>query len=269
MSSFEVLCVTMHQNDFSKIEQMNIQSNVVFANQSDCVRYDEFEFNGNTAKMITTNTRGVGINRNLALMYASADICLLADDDVCYYDGYKEKILKEFETHPDADIFIFHLDTDSQRKQIKYESTKKCRKFSKMPWGGIRIAFRFSSIKKANVHFTTLFGGGALFPSGEDSMWLLDAKRKGLTFYVSKETIGKFSCNESSWFSGYNEKFFFSKGAFCMAMHKKTTNLWLKYYLFRYRKYGKLSKKEKKTWMKNGVKGYKKMIPFEEFYYSM
>ena len=24
---------------------MNIQSNVVFANQSDCVRYDEFEFN--------------------------------------------------------------------------------------------------------------------------------------------------------------------------------------------------------------------------------
>ena len=41
--------------------------------------------------------------------------------------------------------------------------------------------------------------------------------------------------------------------------------MWLKYYLLRYRKYGKLSKKEKKTWMKNGVKGYKKMIPFEEF----
>lgn len=262
---FEILCVTMHQKDFSKIEQMNIRSNVVFANQCDNTSYEEIEFGEYKAKMISTNTRGVGINRNLCLAYASADICLFADDDVVYNDDYKDVILKEFSEHPDADIFVFNLETDSARKQIKYKDTKKRGKFSKIPWGAIRIAFRLSSIKKANVHFTTLFGGGALFPSGEDSMWLLDAKRKGLIFYVSKETIGKFSCSESSWFSGYDEKFFFSKGAFCKAMHKKMTNFWLKYYLFRYRKYGSLSKKEKKKWMKHGVNGYKKMLPFEQF----
>ena len=52
MSRFEVLCVTMHQKDFSKIEQMNIHSDVVFANQADDTRYDEYEFKGKKAKMI-------------------------------------------------------------------------------------------------------------------------------------------------------------------------------------------------------------------------
>ena len=31
MSKFEILCVTMHQKDFSKIQKMNIHSDVVFA----------------------------------------------------------------------------------------------------------------------------------------------------------------------------------------------------------------------------------------------
>ena len=93
MPTFEILCATMHQNDFSKIKEMNIHSDVVFANQCDHTSYDEIEFEGHTAKMISTQTRGVGKNRNLGLIYASADICLLADDDVVYNDGYEKTVL--------------------------------------------------------------------------------------------------------------------------------------------------------------------------------
>ncbi len=265
MTTFEILCVTMNQNDFSKIQAMNIHSNVIFANQCNHTAYDEFKFEDYTAKMISTNTRGVGINRNLALMYASADICLLADDDVVYYDNYKEVILKEFEIHPQADIFIFHFDTDSIRKQIKYKKTKKCNKFTRMSWGGVRIAFRLSSIKKANVCFTTLFGGGCIFPSGEDSMWLLDAKRKGLKFYVSNKTIGTVSFAESTWFTGFDEKYFYGKGAYYQAVHKKTFLLWMLYFAFRTRKQSKLAFKERIRWMKKGRVGYKKTLSFEDY----
>lgn len=265
MESFEVLCVTMHQNDFSKIKEMNIRSDVVFANQGDYTSYEEFKFDGHTAKMISTQTRGVGVNRNLALMYASADICLMADDDVVYYNDYQEIVLREFRQHPDADVFIFHFDTNSERKQVRYKKTKKCGRFARQPWGGIRIAFRLSSVRKANIHFTTLFGGGCIFPSGEDSMWLLEAKRKGLTFYVSKETIGKVSFAVSTWFTGFNEKFFYGKGAFCCAMHKKTFQLWCLYYLLRYYKAGNLSFKEKFKWMKYGREGYKFMADYNSF----
>jgi hypothetical protein len=50
MSRFEVLCVTMHQTDFSKIREMNIHSDVVFANQCDHTSYDEYTFESHTAK---------------------------------------------------------------------------------------------------------------------------------------------------------------------------------------------------------------------------
>ena len=263
MSRFEVLCVTMHQQDFSKLKEMNIRSDVVFANQSDHTSYEELEFDGYTAKMISTETRGVGINRNFSLMYATADICLFADDDVVYNDDYKDVILAEFEAHPDADVFIFHFDTDSERKQVKYLKTKKCGRFSRMPWGGIRIAFRLSSVKKANINFTTLFGGGCLFPSGEDSMWLAEAKRKGLTFYVSNKTIGRVKFDESTWFTGYDEKFYFAKGAFYQAVHPKTFWLWMNYFVLRTKGMGKLKAAEKRRWIKQGRVGYKTMKGFE------
>ena len=92
MSTFEILCVTMHQNDFSKLTEMNVHSDIVYANQCDHTSYEEIEFEGHTAKMISTTTRGVGINRNLALTYATADICLMADDDVTYTDDMEQRV---------------------------------------------------------------------------------------------------------------------------------------------------------------------------------
>ena len=265
MSTFEILCVTMNQTDFSKIGEMNICSNVVFANQADDTRFEEIKHEDYYAKMITTNTRGVGKNRNLALMYATADICLFADDDIVYYDGLEEKIVSEFEKHPDADIIIFNLDTDSDRKQIKYTKTKKCSRFVRMPWGSVRIAAKTSSIKKANVWFTTLFGGGCVFSSGEDSTWLKDVNRKGLTFYVSDKSIGKIYFDESSWFEGFNEKFFYSKGAFLKSMYPKTAYLWILYLVFRYRKNEGITNKDRWNWACYGIKGYKEMLGFDDY----
>ena len=78
----EVLVATMHQTDFSLIDKMNIQSDAVFANQAQSCGYEEREINGNKVRMVTTNHRGVGRNRNLATLYAQGDILLFSDDDV-------------------------------------------------------------------------------------------------------------------------------------------------------------------------------------------
>lgn len=266
MPTFEILCATMHQKDFSKIKEMNIRSDVVFANQADKTAYDEYEFDGHKAKMITTATRGVGTNRNLALLYASADICLFADEDVVYCDDMEQKVVSEFEAHPDADVIIFHFDTDStERKQKKYLKTKKCGKMTKMPWATFRVAVRLEKVRKANLWFTTLFGGGCIFPSGEDSMWLSAAKKSGLNFYVSKETIGKVSFESSTWFSGYDEKFFYAKGVYYKAVHPKTLSLWETYFCIRTKNMGDLSIADKIKWMNRGIDGYKKMMSYNDY----
>ena len=266
MSKFEILCVTMNQKDFSKIKEMNIHSDVVFANQCDHTSFEEITFEGHKAKMLSTETRGVGINRNIALMYATADICLFADDDVVYRDNVEELVESEFDAYPDAYVFIFHLDTmDSVRKQKKYKKTRKCGFLERMPWGGVRIAFRLDSVRKANLWFTTLFGGGCIFPSGEDSMWLTDAKKKGLRFYVSKETIGTVSFEQSSWFSGANDAYYYGKGAFYAAVHDRFFWLWAVYFVIRTKKGTKLSPKQAIRMMMLGRNGYHQMKGYKEF----
>lgn len=259
MREFEILCVTMKQQDFSKLKEMNIHSDVIFANQANDTRYDELVYDGvHTARMITTQTRGVGINRNLALTYADAEICLFADDDVTYCNNMEQIVISEFRAHQDADVFIFHLDTDSNRKQVKYAKTFKHHAWQRMPWGAVRIAVRLEAVRKANVWFSLLFGGGCIFPSGEDSMWLKTAQKHGLKFYVSAKTIGKVSFEESTWFTGIDEKYFYGRGAYYSAAHPYTWLVWMIYMLFRL-KDGTLTKTERLNWMLRGRIGYKKM----------
>ena len=268
MSKFEILCVTMKQTDFSKIQSMNIHSDVVFANQTDKTAFDQIQFNGeHSAKMISTQTRGVGINRNLSLIYASADICLLADDDIVYRDDVEEVVLNEFETHPDADIFLFNYDAvDVGKRKIKnFKKTQKSSKFFRKMGGGIRIAFRLASIKKANLWFTTLFGGGCIFPCGEDSKWLVDAYNKNLNIYVSKESIGTVSFGDSSWFSGVNEHYFYGFGAYYKDAHPLTYPLWLIYFAIRTSKMTKMGFFEKFRWMCNGIDGYRQLLSYKDF----
>ncbi len=266
MRRFQILCVTMHQKDFAKIEEMNIRSDVIFTNQADRTADEQIEFSGHTARMITTDTRGVGINRNLGLMYADAEICLLADDDMIYADDMEERVLKEFDLHPDADIIIFGVESnDEERKEVKYDKTRKCRGFYRMPWGAVRIAFRLNSIRKANLWFTSLFGGGCLFLSGEDSKWLHEAKKKGLVFYVSKEVIGTVSFDTSTWYKGLNESFFYSKGAYCQAVHLRCFLVWTLYYAWRFKQKCSMTFAEKVKWMWKGRKGYIEMLSYEAY----
>ena len=103
----EILCVTMHQKDFSKIKSMNIRCDVVFANQADENSFKSIEFDGKTAKMITTTTRGVGLNRNIALAAATGDYLLFADEDMTYNDDLPEKVISAFEELPKADVICF------------------------------------------------------------------------------------------------------------------------------------------------------------------
>ena len=143
MERFQILCVTMHQKDFSKIKEMNIHSDVVFANQCDETRYDTLEFEGHRAEMISTATRGVGINRNLAQSYSSGDICLIADDDLTYHDDVEQVVLGEFAAHPDALGGLPHClppQRHSESKPLVYHPDG--RRLPLPQWGGQPVAPR-------------------------------------------------------------------------------------------------------------------------------
>lgn len=253
----QVLCVTMNQKDLSLVEQLNISSDIIIANQTDRTDYIEEKYSWGTVKMVSTSTRGVGYNRNIAFLYADGDILLLADDDIRYTETYVNDVLKEFEAHPDADVFIFNIvSTNGKRKQRQNKTTKKLSTFSRLPYGGPRLAIRKSSWEKSNIWFTTLFGGGAKYTNGEDSLFLLDLRKKGFNIYVSNKCIGEIDMEVSSWCNGANEEFYFNKGALCSAAYSPLL-VYLKMYYFALRVNSELSFKKRLKYFSEGVKAYK------------
>ena len=247
----------------SLIKQMNIHSDTLIINQCNNNDYEELEVNNSNIKVYSFNERGVGLSRNNALMRATGDICIFADDDIKYLDNSEEIIINEFKNHPEADIIIFNVPvTNKDRKVYFINKFKKVKFYNCLRYCTYRIAFRNEAIKKKNIYFSLLFGGGAKYGSGEDSLFIYNCIKSGLRVYSSPKVIGEVTHKTSTWFSGYNEKYFKDKGALFYAISNKYGKLYCLYYLLRHRKkvLNQLNFTEAKRKMYEGISEFKKEV---------
>lgn len=218
--TIETLVVTVDQNDHRLVDQMNIQTDVLIGNQ--CLRdtIEHFTVNGNAATCFCTTDRGVGVNRNLLLDKSKADVCVLADDDMTFIDGYPEIAKQALRECPDADVVIFNL---IEKNPQRYINKKKIRVrwYNYSKYGAARIAFKRDSINNAGIRFNQSFGGGAYYCSGEDSVFLRDCLKKGLHIYAVPYALAQIDQeSKSTWFKGYTERFFYDKGALYACLYK-------------------------------------------------
>ncbi|MGX7075327.1 glycosyltransferase [Globicatella sanguinis] len=237
--NLEVLVATMHQpqNDFSLIKKMNIQTNAVIVNQCDRYSYHKLIINGNTIKWFDVAERGLSRSRNVAFAKATADLCLLADDDEILLDGYEEKICSEFNNNKKAGIITFNLNSIGNiSKRYINMKRKRLRFFNIMRYGSARIAFRRKNVEDGRILFAPNFGAGTEISSGEDSIFLMDCLRKGIRAYSSPVFIANIDDgpHNSSWFKGYTEKYFINMGKIFTALSPKFSELWIIQYLLRH-----------------------------------
>lgn len=218
----EVLLATMfyEQEDENFLDLMNIQTDIVIGNQCDHNGNEIFTHNGNSVTLLSRKERGVGRNRNTCLFYSDADIILFADNDVRYYDGYRDKIKGYYTTHPDADMVIFNFKEKRDNEPLHDINThnKKAHLKDITKFGTWAVTARRESILKKRISFSLLFGGGAKYGCGEDSLFLTDCYKSGLNIYLSDDTLGEVIHKESTWFKGITEKYVFDKGALFKAM---------------------------------------------------
>jgi len=233
--NLEVLVSTMNQiNHVSFVEKMNIQTKALIVDQCNDYDYKEFSFKGNKIRVICCEERGIGLSRNTALMRSESDLCLFADDDVKFVDGYADMIIEEFKNNPSADIIFFNVpSTNEERPTALIEKYKRVRWYNSLKFGAVNIAVKSESIKKSNVTFSLLFGGGAKYSAGEDSLFILDCLRNNLKAYASPITIGRVSQEDSSWFNGYTDKYFFDKGIWLANAFPNFKYLLAVYYSFK------------------------------------
>lgn len=156
--NLQVLLSTMHQKDYRIIDKMNIQSDAIIVNQCNKNKIELVTYKGNMIQFLSLAERGIGLSRNTALMRATAEICLFADDDVQYVNGYKKIICNAFKKNPKADIIIFNvLSTNKKRGQYVITENKRLSFHNCFKFGTYQMAVRLSSIRKANIYISPFY----------------------------------------------------------------------------------------------------------------
>lgn len=208
----EVLASVMNQSLEKIAEQMHLDSDAVIINQCDRLGFEEKTYRGHTLRFFSFPDRGIGKSRNEAILRSSGDICLFSDQDIIYEPGYAEAVSQEFLKNSDADMILFNVTVEEGRRTYHIIDRKRVRWYNCGRYGAVSFAVRRESLISSGVTFSLLFGGGAKYSNGEDSLFLKEFMGKGYKVYTAPVTIGREAEGESTWFGGYNEKFFKDRG---------------------------------------------------------
>ena len=258
----EFVIATTGQKDLNFAKEMNLHVPTVITNQ--CSKYQIIQ--EDNIVMVSTPTRGVGVNRNIGINLTDAEYAFIVDDDMVFYDNAIDILNQALEEHSDADVIIFGFDyvKDSKIVRKRMQKSERVKLHNCLNYGICCALVKVASIRQKNISFTTLFGGGCLYGSGEDSLFYLECVRKKLKIYTYAESVGMNQYRESTWFKGYNDKFFYDKGAWIACAFPKIKFLMICYFTMRFKRRSELPSGTIVKRLSQGTKGYKKLVAYEE-----
>lgn len=208
----QMLISSVDQKTAEMAETMNLETEALIINQADQFSYEEYLHKGKRIRCYSLAERGVGLSRNTALMRADKELCLFGDEDIVYDSGYGKAVEEAFAQHPEADLLLFNIRVAPARKTYWNTKEKRIRWYNYGRYPAYSIAARTDALHRANVSFSLLFGGGARYSNGEDSLFLRDCLRAGLRILALPVVIGEEKERPSTWFHGYHDKFFRDRG---------------------------------------------------------
>ena len=221
-------------------EKMNIQTDAVIVNQFPGEKGTSADictdYKGCTLKVLERYEKGVGLSRNTALEASEAEIIQFGDDDIVYDDNYPQKVLEEFDRHKEADMLLFNVKAQEGRETSWNDDYSRINWKNYGRYPAYAIFARRKTLLDSGVRFSLLFGGGAPYMNGEDSLFLHDCLKAGLNIYRTTVSVGHEVSGESTWFKGYTEKFFFDRGVLYHFLYGKIAKVLGFRFLFNNRK---------------------------------
>lgn len=208
----QLLVSAVDQNIAALAHKMHIETDAVIVNQCGRYGYEEFTVQDHRIQVFSMPERGVGRSRNTALLHADTDVCVFSDEDIVLYKDYEKLIRSAYRELPDADMILVNVKVAPSRRTYWNEDIHRVnfRNYGRYP--AYSITAKRDALLRANVHYSLLFGGGARYSNGEDSLFLRDCLKAGLKIYSHTVCIGEEKERKSTWFSGYHEKFFKDRG---------------------------------------------------------
>lgn len=212
-NKIETVISVLNSNDFSFIDEMNINTDITVINQCNIEKKETEVKNGKKIKYVMTKDRGLSRSRNVAINESEGDIIIVADDDLIYKNGIDELIKKYFLKYPDADILAFQVEGIEKKFKEYSRMEKKINYLSSLNICSVEMVLKKNSIIKNNIEFDELFGSGSIYKMGEENIFLFDCLKKGLNIYYIPECIAYLHLGNSTWFNGFDSKYMFDRGA--------------------------------------------------------
>ncbi len=214
--TLSVLISCMFQTDHTIVKRTNVQTDCIVVNQCDTDKFEDFSFINNSGnechvKFISTTERGLSRSRNMAIKYATSDVCLICDDDEVLEDNYEDIILKEYKNNYKASVIILEILREDKSPIGKRRMKMGLKKI--LQTSSVQITFRRKDIITHNIKFDVLLGSGSGNGAGEENKFLMDVKKRGLKLFYSPVRIGGLLSHTSSqWFTKYDIKYFKNHG---------------------------------------------------------
>lgn len=201
-------------------ENMKLEADAIVINQTDSFGFEEYQYNNRNIRVYSFIEKGVGLSRNNALLRADGDIVLFSDEDIVYNEGYAKAVLDAFEVNPDIDMIFFNFDVAEDRQTYHIEKKGRIRSYNCGRYPTYSLAVRREVLHKKGITFSLLFGGGAKYSNGEDSLFIKQCIKSGMKALALPVTLGREVPRPSTWFNGYTDKFFYDRGVLYKALYK-------------------------------------------------
>ncbi len=230
----QVLLSCMHQVDHTIVKRTNIQTDAVVINQCDRNEITTYQFSNKLNQIcnvifVSTIERGLSKSRNMALKYATGDICIICDDDEILCDNYEEIISNVFQNNK-IDFATLVIN----KKNRIYPNKKFCiNKIRALTMSSYQICFRLKSIIDKGIRFNERFGSGVSKAGGEENLFLFSCLKSGLHGMYYPISFGEMIESESQWWKGFTKEYFYDHAILSKALWGRVIGLcYIVYTLF-------------------------------------
>lgn len=237
----EILISTMNRTNLDFVKAMFPyhkldELNLLIVNQTN--QANKLTSNLNNLRVINSTEFGLSKSRNLALKNTTAEVALLADDDVCYVKNFENKIFTAYQKHANATLICFQFLNHKNQLAKKYPSQEKqITHKSKFSVSSVEMCFNIALFRKHKLQFDENFGLGAEFPAHEEQVLKHQILQKKLQIVFIPHTILQ-HFTETTGANATSINYVYALTAQKYLMYGDFTYLWVfKYLYFLYRKH--------------------------------
>lgn len=117
--------------------------------------------------------------------------------------------MSAYEKVPEADVFIFGIQGKTSSLGNK---VKRLKRYQLLKVSSVQISFKRNAIL-GKIKFDELLGAGTGNGAGEETKFLLECFKKGLSIYYCPIKIAVLEESTSTWFEKYDSNYFYQRGS--------------------------------------------------------